>query len=847
MIRDIVLAGLLHDVGKFAERGDPENYENLGDEATFRYNHAAATFKFLDRYVKYQGRQPLWFNYAAMHHHPSDSEPIEWIVAEADRLSSGMDRQEYAADERQVGQQKFTTPLKPITEFVALKEAEPTTGKYFIPLKTYSSQEKDIFPRPFTDDLNLRRNYAELFQNFTKEFEKLVSNGTEKKLDTLYFLLQKYWWAVPASVRKSDFPDISLFEHSKTTAALAAALYIYHKEDESLTRLEKIKNRKPEKFLLFVGDVGGIQRFIYQISSKGAYSQLKGRSFYIQIINDLIAEYLVEQLGLARPNIIYSNGGKFYLLLPNTERTIKTTNTAIQTVNKRFFTEFDGQIFLRTAFVPLSGEDLHLSTGVLAEKWQEVNTILADKSKRPFDFMIEDPDEFYDDFFAPQGNVETRLCASCYRELDVDVKADSEVPLCSVCRRMKDLGERLKSARFMVIASRQREVGNDVGIFLDKKILLYEALDMLPISKLQEGDMVYLFNSSDWSPFTKSQWFTNYLAKEMLGTQSQAVIQFGFKFYGGTLRFDATFDEIARRAKGNFKKLGILRMDVDHLGLLFRNGLKYYKVKISSEFSDKFRQQKNFYSISRMTTLSSQLNVFFAGYLNHLLAPEEKNEQQKAAIVYAGGDDLFIIGSWDAVLEAAVNIRRKFRSFTCQNPAFTLSGGLAITGGKFPIYKSAEYAGEAEELAKHHTEGDRSKDSFTLFGVPLFWEDVFKIYEYKNELFELIEQDPGNRSFLQHLRRIANEFLNLRIYYKKKNFNEVEIRRLVLHERWLWRMVYDLARFRQQNKRLAEIALKYEQMLSNTEVNHNKPFIELLPVLVQWVDYLTRKDKKEAL
>ncbi len=846
MIKDIVLAGLLHDVGKFAERGDPENYENLSDQATFRYNHAAATFKFLDRYVKYQGRQPLWFNYASMHHNPSDNEPIEWIIAEADRLSSGMDRQEYSAEERQVGQQKFTTPLKPVTEFIALEpNAEKITGEYYIPLKIFSAEEKDIFPRYYSDDLNLKDAYGRLFSNFTQEFEKLVGNTTEKKLDTLYFLLQKYWWAVPSSVRKSDFPDISLFEHAKTTAALASALFLYHQEMQTLSSPEKIKNRQPEKFLLFVGDVGGIQQFIYRISSKGAYSQLKGRSFYIQIINDLIADYLVRQVGLERPNIIYSNGGKFYLLLPNTKQTLNKVEEAIQNVNRKFFTEFYGQIFLRTAHVILSGKDLHLSTGKLAEKWQEVNERLVEKSNRPFDFMIEKTDEFYDEIFAPQGKVETRLCASCYREMDVEVNDDTEVPLCSVCRRMKNLGERLKSAQFMVITSNQWKGADNVGIFLDKKILLYKTLEELPVSKLQEGDTIYLFNSSDWSPFTETEWFKNYLAKEMLGVQSQAVIQFGFKFYGGTLKFDATFDQIADRAEGNFKKLGIMRMDVDNLGLLFRNGLKYYKVKPSAEFADKFSKPKNFYSISRMTTLSAQLNVFFSGYLNHLVNPQEQDK--KAAIVYSGGDDLFIVGSWDAALETAINIRKKFKTFTCANPAFTLSGGIAITGGKFPIYKSAEYAGDFEEIAKNHEEGQRSKDSFTLFGLPLFWDELFAIHEHKNELFALIEQAPSNRSFLQHLRRIGNEYLNLRADYKKKNYKENEIRRLVLHERWLWRMVYDLARFRQKNKSLNDIALKYQALLSDIHLNGHKPSIEVLRVLVQWVDYLTRKDKKEVL
>ncbi len=840
MIEDIVLAGLLHDVGKFAERGDPEKYDNLGQEAEFTYNHAAATFKFLQSHVSFQGGQPKWFNYAAMHHKPSDNETKEWIIAEADRLSSGMDRQTYAADERSVGKQKFSTPLKPVTEFVALKQSQPKVGAYYLPLKTFSPEEKNIFPRPFTADLDLRRSYSDLFRQFSAEFDQMVAHGIEKKLDTLYFILQKYWWAVPASVRKSDFPDVSLFEHAKTTAALAAALFVYHEQTKTLQDLSHIKNRKIDKFILFVGDVGGIQKFIYQVSSKGAYSQLKGRSFYIQIINDLIAEYLVEQVGLTRPNIIYSNGGKFYLLLPNTPFVKNSIAQAVQSVNQSFFDEFDGQVFLRTAMVPFSGDDLHISTKRLPEIWRQVNVLLAEQSLRPFDFMVAQT-KFYDKLFAPQGKGQTRLCASCHRELE----EDSTSSLCRVCRHMQEIGDRLKSAKFMVVAHKKRNLDSAIGIFLDKKIFLYDAPEEIQLNRLQEGDHIYLFNRSDWQPFTQSDWFKTYRAQEMLGAQSQPVIQWGFKFYGGTRRLNVTFDALARRARGNFKKLAVLRMDVDNLGSLFSKGLLFYRVKPRE--NDPNEEEPSFYSISRMTTLSSQLNVFFSGYLNQLLEPTETELHERAAIVYAGGDDLFIIGSWDATLEMAVTIRKKFSLFTCHNPAFTISGGMVITDGKFPIYKSAQYAGAAEEAAKNHKSETRKKDSFTLFGVSLFWDEVYELQEHKEALLAIIESDGKNRSFLQHLRRIANEYLTLRSYYARKDYREKEILRFIRHERWLWRMVYDLHRYRSRNKHLYDLVERYEQKLAQTNLQNEKPFIENLPVLVQWVDFLTRKEKKEAL
>lgn len=217
MLKDIVLAALLHDVGKFAERGQPEEFAALPDAevADYGYPHAAATERFLTEYVHYDGRQPPWFNYATMHHKPSDNSPMEWMIAEADHLSSGMERASYAAEERDSGQQKFKTPLKPVTEFIALQETEPIDGQYYFPLKTLQPDELNVFPRKMPADLDLTQDYRTLFKQFTIEFEKLVKYGIEAKIDTLYFLLQKFWWAVPSTTRKHDFPDISLLNTVK--------------------------------------------------------------------------------------------------------------------------------------------------------------------------------------------------------------------------------------------------------------------------------------------------------------------------------------------------------------------------------------------------------------------------------------------------------------------------------------------------------------------------------------------------------------------------------------------------------------------------------------------------------
>ena len=71
--------------------------------------------------------------------------------------------------------------------------------------------------------------------------------------------------------------------------------------------------------LLVGGEVAGIQDFIYDIVRKAAAKNLKGRSFYLQLLIDSLVMQLLETLDISREHIIYSSGGGFYLLAPDTD------------------------------------------------------------------------------------------------------------------------------------------------------------------------------------------------------------------------------------------------------------------------------------------------------------------------------------------------------------------------------------------------------------------------------------------------------------------------------------------------------------------------------------------------
>ena len=77
---------------------------------------------------------------------------------------------------------------------------------------------------------------------------------------------------------------------------------------------------------------------------------------------------------------------------------------------------------------------------------------------------------------------------------------------------------------------------------------------------------------------------------------------------------------------------------------------------------------------------------------------------------------MFIVGKWDILAKMAVDINRKFREWVCQSPKFTLSGGMAMVGPKYPLLKAALLSETFEKQAKEHEFGEEKKNAFSIFG-----------------------------------------------------------------------------------------------------------------------------------
>ncbi len=79
---------------------------------------------------------------------------------------------------------------------------------------------------------------------------------------------------------------------------------------------------------------------------KGAAKALKGRSFYLQLLMDTIINELLYDLNYYRANVLYSSGGKAYLLLPNIDKVNKYLNEYQEKVEQWLFNKFKGSLYI---------------------------------------------------------------------------------------------------------------------------------------------------------------------------------------------------------------------------------------------------------------------------------------------------------------------------------------------------------------------------------------------------------------------------------------------------------------------------------------------------------------------
>ncbi len=178
--------------------------------------------------------------------------------------------------------------------------------------------------------------------------------------------------------------------------------------------------------------------------------------------------------------------------------------------------------------------------------------------------------------------------------------------------------------------------------------------------------------------------------------------------------------------------LGVLKADVDNLGLMMASGLN-----------------PETFTLTRLTTLSRQLHSFFTLYLPHYLS--SKKQYQDIYTVFAGGDDLFLIGPWDNVIDLAISLRESFAEYVCGNEKVHFSAGISFHKSHTPVDVMAEAA--EEELEKSKSESDE-KNRLTLFSETAAWDKVEEFSAIQKQLKRWMKDKTINKAMLYRLNEL---------------------------------------------------------------------------------------------
>ncbi|NPV37753.1 CRISPR-associated protein, Csm1 family [Brevinematales bacterium NS] len=681
-LQRIVLASLFHDIGKFAQRtGFLTHNEIDTSKEDLKYEHAYYTRLVLNGVLEKVGiKDDNLVSLSARHHNPSMN--LEWLIAEADRISSGIDREGSGGYSEQG---VANTPLQSV--FENLYEESGNSHVY----KLGPLTAENLFPQQVSPGLN----YKDHWNNFLGELGKQKISESETLYLALDTLLERWWWCIPASTQQGN-TDVSLYDHSVTTAALAPVMYEYHRQKGDLEDIERIKNREEKKFLLVTGDVSGIQRYIFDLKTTSYNAKiLRARSFEIQILSEVVVYEILRRLGLPIFCRIMNGGGQFILLLPNTRQTRECLSEVRTELQRHCLVRYFGGLSLNVSEgVEVSALDLMMSP-----EQDGLTPIQRTMQKRVQDAQKSKETKYQAVFSCSEDHVLGRYYESISSAQDIcgvcEIRPRREGDTCEVCRKLINIGGRLPKATAVILKKEQKEAflpfGWDVEIETGQRGTY--------------GPMVFSVNAyKDGYPMMKMPYY--------LPQEGERILEFA---------------DLAEKSTGT-KKLAMFKADVDNLGSLFAFGLGRRL------------------SLSRYATMSRMLHAFFSLYVHYSLV--QKGDYSLIYTVFSGGDDLCVLGPWDKVINYARFIRQEFGRFVSNNRV-TLSGGIVLAPSSLPVRFMASQAEEALEKAK----GLKDKNGVTLFSTSVKWDDLPGLMEEADRLEKEIEQNILSSVFVYRLLR----------------------------------------------------------------------------------------------
>ena len=800
----VALAAYLHDLGKFAERARlAASADALGARKTqycpwhaptpgaksgyHSHIHAAYTALAFDRIERHApslvsgemapfvNRQQLQassvtdslINAAAAHHRPETF--LQWVIATADRLASGFERESFdvynAAQEgnpvNPTGRNHYQARLLSLLEQV---RPDGTSGQqhslqslqWRYPLQVLSPQA--IFPQPRSQcepaqDGPAQQEYAALWQQFLQALEDIPAAHRSQWplwLDHFDTAWLTFTHAIPAATAFGTKPEVSLYDHSKPTAALAVALWRWHEEQRqtdaaAAQRLKERSDWDEQKFLLVQGDFFGIQDFIFAEGSqtrRDAARLLRGRSFQVSLFTELAALKVLDALQLPPTSQITNAAGKFLIVAPNTAHARQQLAVVRRELNDWFLQRSFGLAGLGLAGKAASSNDFldkqpsHRFHALMGELFADLERAKLHR----FDLTTAEAPRVFPTNY-PHG-----VCRYNDR-LPADQVEDDQASA-ALSRDQIAIGRGLaRQSRLLVLRRRDAIAAGPSVQTLEVPIFGYtvaftgheEASGKFgslaanaDLARCWDFSLPAGLDAPLWHGYAR-RYINAYVPRfSSLDIQTQAkygdlegdVDAHAVQHEAGkTLNHIACEDRRPQSAdtssgadwRGQIA-LMTLKGDVDNLGAIFQQGLQ------SPTFA-------------KTAALSRQMNAFFALYLPALCTEEFPNTYT----VFAGGDDFFLIGPWHSTQKLAARMAEAFKVYVAENPGITFSAGMCMTKPGLPMHTLAAQAEEALDLAKaaSHSDTRQRKNALVVHGERVRWPQWGEVEAMQRQLGDL--------------------------------------------------------------------------------------------------------------
>lgn len=650
---------------------------------------------------------------------------------------------------------------------------------------------------------------------------KIPATEQAVRFDALVSHLEHTTWCVPSFVGGNQ--TLSLYEHSRTAAAYAVAMLAYSEGafDES---------RWAEKSLRFlVVDLASIQGYIYDMNKsgfKGLAKVLRGRSFYVTAMLRAVEIALLKQLGLPRCMTLMDGGGKLTLLLPN----LADIEAKLDEFQKGLEDGLVEQTHGRLQLVLGVGEPFSPLEPSLNEALNTAYRDLEIRKHQPLAHYLTSGGA--NGCFNPlQSMIEADFshgpCKACGKFPGSKPQYEKDVFYCDACDAHRELGAQLiKSSILAYTEQPDKSAYKMPGISLWLKLCNQDSIPQSSVSIQQlRTDKQYPYAVMYHAHHVRKWSAEEAERKNQEVAQSEEKVQ-----KEGVMPFEDLANLGVDIDGKGMRALAIAAGDVDDLGVLF------YRV-----------MKRGSGALTLAMTVSRELDFFFSGVMDFQLRDRD------VYTVYAGGDDMFYIGTWRTVLKEAAMWRENLRSFVGGYSKPSFSVGLMLAQPGVPIHHLHKEAEEQLKQAKYSshvkTNSVNPKDRICVWDEAMSWEDWQKRVVAEKDLLQEWMKDgyPLTSGMAYRLLDYSRRASQCRDVSKSGDFD---------YRNYLWKshLRYDIARnlrkhngeYKKDCQPLYDHLKRFAPLEGEQSAEHE--FESTYRIAQTWALYLTRgAHKKEAI